>query len=328
MRPGTRAPQGTLIFELGDTYSGAGGYGAPDSVNPAYSAERFAERWDSRPAKRFKRKDDGWPLDKSLCGIPQLFMLSLAYGRNMLRPERRTPRWRVRNVVVWCRPNPPVGALGDKVRPATSYLTVACKARDRYFDLDAVRDGTKQPNVIPRAGRKEIANPDRGTNSNGTGDNPAGAPPLDYWVIPTQPYSESHYATYPERLCEIPVKSMCPLKVCLVCGQPSRRIVDVQRPGEERMTPYPNQGHRSAQRSRPPTRNRLGDDTPDGRLVGLRPRPRGGPAQSSTQVRPRSGTTLAVATGHGRDAIGIDIDQRNADLALQRVGPLLLEVLA
>ena len=33
-----------------------------------------------------------------------------------------------------------------------------------------------------------------------------------------------------------------------------------------------------------------------------------------------SGTTLAVATGHGRDAIGIDLDPRNADLARERVG--------
>ncbi len=35
-----------------------------------------------------------------------------------------------------------------------------------------------------------------------------------------------------------------------------------------------------------------------------------------------SGTTLMVATGHGRDAIGIDIDERNAELARDRVGPM------
>lgn len=33
-----------------------------------------------------------------------------------------------------------------------------------------------------------------------------------------------------------------------------------------------------------------------------------------------SGTTLAVATGRGRDAIGIDLDERNAELAARRVG--------
>ena len=38
-----------------------------------------------------------------------------------------------------------------------------------------------------------------------------------------------------------------------------------------------------------------------------------------------SGTTLMVATGHGRDAIGIDLDIRNADLARDRVG-MFLEV--
>ncbi len=36
-----------------------------------------------------------------------------------------------------------------------------------------------------------------------------------------------------------------------------------------------------------------------------------------------SGTTLAVATGHGRDAIGIDLDARNADLARERIGMFL-----
>jgi DNA modification methylase len=36
-----------------------------------------------------------------------------------------------------------------------------------------------------------------------------------------------------------------------------------------------------------------------------------------------SGTTAAVATGHGRNCIAIDIDERNADLARERVGLFL-----
>jgi hypothetical protein len=39
-----------------------------------------------------------------------------------------------------------------------------------------------------------------------------------------------------------------------------------------------------------------------------------------------TGTVLAVASGMGRDSLGIDLDSRNADLALERVGPLLLSV--
>lgn len=39
-----------------------------------------------------------------------------------------------------------------------------------------------------------------------------------------------------------------------------------------------------------------------------------------------TGTTLAVATGMGHDADGIDIDERNADLCRERVG-MFLEVI-
>ena len=39
-----------------------------------------------------------------------------------------------------------------------------------------------------------------------------------------------------------------------------------------------------------------------------------------------SGTVAAVASGHGRDSIGVDIDGRNADLARERVGMFLEDV--
>ena len=39
-----------------------------------------------------------------------------------------------------------------------------------------------------------------------------------------------------------------------------------------------------------------------------------------------SGTTGSVATGNGRDATLIDLDERNLDLAYDRIGGLFLEV--
>ena len=124
------APHGSICVELGDTYSGSGGAGGD------YNAEGLRDgqqKFDGSNHRRGKIVDHdsgrrnpgaGWPLPKSLCGIPHLYHLSLAYGRNLLTGEPCEP-WRVRNVVAWCRPNPPVGALGDKFRPATSYLTIA-----------------------------------------------------------------------------------------------------------------------------------------------------------------------------------------------------------
>lgn len=199
------APWGSLAVELGDTYSGAGGYGSPDSFNPAYGQPRFEERWEGRTRKRYKVKDDGWPLAKSLAGIPTLYTWSLAYGRNLLTGDPSPAgQWRIRNLLVWARPNPPVGALGDKWRPATSYVTVACVSDRRWFDLDAVRSGitdlTADAKNIGRVDGRELARAAVGLSSgNGwTGINPAGAPPLDWhddrdWQplvgMPTAPYS-------------------------------------------------------------------------------------------------------------------------------------------
>ena len=54
-----------------------------------------------------------WPRPKSLALIPQLYATSLAYGRNLLTGQSSPAgQWLVRNMVVWHRPNPAVGALG------------------------------------------------------------------------------------------------------------------------------------------------------------------------------------------------------------------------
>lgn len=335
------APHGSICVELGDTYSGSGGGGGDYleggmregqqqfAGSAATMRESNAAHWRAKNQRR-----DAWPLAKSLCGIPHLYHLSLAYGRNLLTGEESPAgQWRVRNVVAWCRPNPPVGALGDKFRPATSYMTIACPSGSRYFDLDAVRTPS------PRTDNKRATStptqyhapgqPERKTRAS-TEDaarlhaNAAGAPPLDYWVIPTQPYSGSHYAVYPPALCERPIKSMAPLKVCTVCGEPSRRIVEVDGlRGKDMLAAGGAKNDRGdgLAGARAPmhdiTRTTVGwsDCGCDGGEARWRP---------GVVLDPfaGSGTTLSVATGHGRDAIGIDIDHRNVALARDRVGPL------
>ena len=77
----------------------------------------------------------------------------------------------------------------------------------------------------------------------GTGDNPAGAPPLDCWfdvydvsagafdehdtwTITTQPSSLAHYAMWPAKLAERLILMMCPAEVCATCGTPNGRRAD------------------------------------------------------------------------------------------------------
>ena len=335
-------PYGSICVELGDTY--AGSKSQDDGVTVDWHRPNaYGSATITRTRSAHDKRGHGWPLDKSLTGIPHLYHLSLAYGRNLLTGQPSpTGQWRVRNVVAWVRPNPPVGALGDKFRPATSYMTVACKARDRWFDLDAVRMPPKSgaPSQQLKPSRSVVGY--RGSQSGGNNNidqpqlvsHPAGAPPLDWWNIPTHPYKGAHYATFPPALCERPIKAMCPAEVCNQCGEPRRRIVGEAEYVKPDGRLHTFHGDRFETEATGANRRKVtGAD--NGNMS--RQAPTLGWTVCDCEdptYRPGivldpfagSGTTLAVATGHGRDAIGIDLDERNAELALHRVGPMLLEV--
>ena len=338
------APHGSLCVELGDTYTGAGGYGSPDSPNPAYGKTAHNERFEGRTTRRFKRKDDGWPKAKSKAMLDTLYPACLAYGRNLLSgDESPAGEWLIRNLICWARPNPPVGALGDKFRPATSYITVACRGK-RWFDLDAVRTSLLVPEAATPAGariNKATANHAHDSRALGSGgasttkpmmSNPAGAPPLDWhaddhpedgdwlWKLSTRGYKGSHYATFPLELPKRLILAMCPPKVCTVCGVPSERITDVTHEPNRNTNGPQSIGQRSespgfaVRADRTTTTIGWTDCGHDSWRSGVVLDPFAG-----------SGTTLEAAQIVGRDAIGIDLNERNAVLARERCG-MFLEV--
>ncbi|HEX2578642.1 MAG TPA: DNA methyltransferase [Aquihabitans sp.] len=280
---------------------------------------------------------DGWPLDKCDALIPEMYRLALAYGRNPLTGEESPAgMWRIRNVVRWVRANPPVGALGDKFRCATSDLVVACTSRTRWFDLDAVRTPHQEASRIratPRPKRHDDSHPGTGWTSARpeVDQNPAGAPPLDWWSIPPGGYKGSHYAVFPPELCRRPIEAMCPRRVCRTCGTPSRRETENPNAGHGR-NPWGGQVGEHGFGDRPNVAERLttgwsscGCPGTDGlRLDGWH---RGNGWRPGLVLDPfgGSGTTGLVATGLGRDALLFDLDARNLDLARERLGMLLAE---
>lgn len=383
------APHGSIAFELGDTYAGSGGAGGDYSEDGLREGQQI---WSGSAAKRRAngvgddyrptrsgRPADDWPLPKSLACIPQLYQVALAYGINPLTGQPSPAgRWRIRTLKPWIRSNPPVGALGDKERPATSYVIVACRASDRYFDLDAVRTTSSSPltnrrtavGVNARPNSHKSADDDRTGGNRSTlaitDEGPAGAPPRDWWhhvdaILDTElaarpaglpngshtagprstrglsdpvnittgaqgvhlrraleragilttlealdvspkGYSGAHYAVWPPELVRLLVDEMCPRRVCTTCGEPSRRltetvlVTDAGQPTEQALTymaGWSDCGH--------------------------------GTWRPGHVLDPfaGSGTTLAVCTGMARDATGIDIDERNIDLAYERVGMFL-----
>ncbi|MFM2078881.1 MAG: hypothetical protein RJA49_2771 [Actinomycetota bacterium] len=285
-------PHGSIAIELGDSFASSGGTSGSRSVSAG----------GNDLAPRPKRGGGiGWPMAKSLCLLPTLYPASLAYGRNLLTGEPCT-QWRVRNLIVWARPNPTVGALGDKARSATSYITVATRSAKRWHDLDAVRTQAQ--------GR-----PDCGTNGPKAAsvgrmtarvDSNGGAPPLDYWTdgedvghelweMTTQGSSIPHYAMWPPKLADRIVRLMCPSEVCRQCGEPRRRVTA--------KTP-----------EYAATRAVVGDFKAGWTDCGH------GDYRPGIVLDPfaGAGTTLAVADLAGRDAIGIELNANAHDLYVAR----------
>lgn len=317
------APHGSIAVELGDTYAGSGGGGGDYAADGLRAGQ---PKFDGSA----RRGIAGWPLAKSLCFTPELYGVALAYGINPLTgAESPAGRWRVRNKVAWCRPNPPVGALGDKFRPATSYITVACTARDRWFDLEELR-GEPSPNTHARtaAGVEQVERSGKSGDRDGNWSSlpelarTAGAPPLDWWEIPTQPYKGAHYATFPEELPRRLILAMCPREVCVACGKPRRRIVRVSQQDTGRTT----NGSKARDRAETYAGSTYATRTVASiATVGWTDCGCGAGWRPGVVLDPfaGSGTTMAVAQGLGRDAVGIDLDERNEHLCRERVGMFL-----
>jgi SAM-dependent methyltransferase len=354
------APHGSIAIELGDTYAGSGGAGGDYQENgwreyqEAYGGSgRLARYADDRGnpdgmrdptfsgANTLTGAGQGWPLAKSRTLIPELYRVALAYGFNPLTGQPSpTGQWRVRNVVTWCRPNPPVGALGDKWRPATSDVVVACLSGKRYWDDLATRKASS-PNTHARSATPRHDLPSQQRDGNWStlaqvdSDPTAGAPLLDYWEIPPGGFKGSHYAVFPAELVVPLVKAMTPERVCRTCGEPSRRIVE---------TEYQSLEDPAKNNAEPRVLANLGE----GRQIGnYDPNPAGMIHGRASRIdrttgwtdcghddwRPGlvldpfagSGTTLMVAHGHGHDSIGIDLDERNLELARERVGPFFFD---
>lgn len=320
------APHGSIAIELGDTYSGSGGAGGDYSEGglregqQAFSGSAAKRRAngvgdDYRQAR--SGRGDAWPLAKSLTLIPELFRIGLVYGINPLTgAQSPAGRWRARNVVRWVRPNPPVGATGDKFRVATSEIVIACVSDKRWFDGDAVRVPSLHPSQTATSAFDE--NGDR-RRKLGPYEGGTTRPLYDWWEIPPGGYGGAHYAVWPPELVVPLIESMCPREVCTACGTPRRRIVDAQRHRSER----PNPSDVALAGTGATKRN--ADTWTERTTVGWTACDCAAPFRPGIVLDPfvGSGTTLSVSSGHGRTGIGIDLDERNLDLARERVGMFL-----
>lgn len=157
--------------------------------------------------------------------------------------------WILRNILVWHKTNHMPSSVRDRFANSYEPVYMLVKSKKYWFDLDAVRKPLKYPDDVARRIRQDAQDninpfakdsktvawrrglvkgdvnvgPEQFHSSN-VQLNPLGGNPGDVWSLSTQPFSEAHFATFPEKLVEPMIKSACPEWVCERCGKAKVRI--------------------------------------------------------------------------------------------------------
>jgi DNA modification methylase len=215
---------GTAWLNLGDSYAG-GGHGGGGS----FEADR-----DWRPGNPEKNKGnsnrDGLGRitglnAKNLIGIPWRVAFAL-----------QADGWYLRQDIIWSKPNPMPESIKDRCTKAHEYLFLLSKSARYHYDADAIAEdaiysglanqdesGFKDPrsfNGKHKEGYRTANRRDKGGQSGGVDLGMNGGRAGDrldgkrnkrsVWEIPTAPYSDAHFATFPPALIEPCILAGCP----------------------------------------------------------------------------------------------------------------------
>jgi DNA modification methylase len=261
--------------------------------------------------------------DKDLVGMPWRLAFAL-----------QADGWWLRSDIIWSKPNPMPESVTDRPTKAHEYVFLLTKSARYFYDADAVREPiATAPNAQSR-GSKDT--PDRGPREGGNtglhktamamrdGEH-AGRNLRTVWTIPTEPYPEAHFATFPTTLPERCIRAgTSEWGCCAECGAPLERVVERERcfDGKPGVTgSFRKTSHAPEIRSPGPEGIAHDRFSSHSTTVGWQPTcTHDAPRVPCTVLDPfaGSGTTLMVARGLGRNAIGIELNPEYVELAERR----------
>ena len=186
---------GTLWVNMGDTYSGAGqssngGY-SDKSTLQGFTSENTKGRRQSQGGDRVRLSSGLKP--KDLCGIPWRLAFAL-----------QADGWYLRSDIIWSKPNPMPESVTDRPTKAHEYVFLMTKRPRYFYDADAVREQAQysnpNPGTLGAVGVTKRNDAPIVATCHAVKDSTKGRNRRTVWTIPTQPYSEAHFATFPEAL--------------------------------------------------------------------------------------------------------------------------------
>ena len=201
------ADDGTLWLNLGDSY-------ASGSRSSYASTGKAAGRVGaSRPTSTLP--------GKNLLGIPWRVAFAL-----------QDDGWILRNEIIWSKPNAMPESVTDRLSSRHEHLFMFSKSPRYWFDLDPIREpvvteraqalswarDSKEADVPGQSMRQHRSARTHGkaesaalapTGKRHDAQDPHGKNPGDVWTIPTQPFTEAHFAVMPPALAERCIQAGC-----------------------------------------------------------------------------------------------------------------------
>ena len=195
---------GTCWVNIGDTYSGGGGWtGIPEDWE-SISTKSKQKRFDN-PSKKTKLPD------KTLTMIPFRFAIEMV-----------NRGWILRNTIIWHKRNCMPSSAKDRFTVDFEYLFFFSKKKNYYFEAQYEKasevsierykygwDGNTNRDYV--SGPQNHLNKHLGKEENRQKLIEQGRNKRTVWTINPKPFSEAHFAVYPEELCETPIKAGCPV---------------------------------------------------------------------------------------------------------------------
>lgn len=228
---------GTLWLNLGDSYATHGGCkNSKHSHN--FRKPEVAEKQGIYRAKPYGKQLGPEFKEKDLIGIPWMVAFAL-----------RSSGWYLRQDIIWHKPNPMPESVTDRCTKAHEYIFLFSRSAQYYYDQDSILQNVAESTIKDKrlsdpnyqAPTINVGYPGGTINGNGLlkrkgktwDERKAEGEPMRHglngaaavgagnfysekankrsvWTVTTKPFSEAHFATFPEDLIVDCIKAGCP----------------------------------------------------------------------------------------------------------------------
>lgn len=210
---------GTCWVNIGDTYISKGEGRHKGYNDPKYKNGRIGRSSEPNAMPQSL-------CEKNLAQIPARFSI-----------EMQNRGWILRNEIIWHKPNAMPSSIKDRFTVDFEKIFLFVKNKRYYFEtqyeeystntdmkerknlrigrkekVDGINQNiTSHKKMPPIGGVKQLKNGNPTYSGNSPLWSDKGRNKRCVWTIPTKPFREAHFATYPESLIETPIKAGCPV---------------------------------------------------------------------------------------------------------------------